>query len=204
MLLNFKESWEILNRYQIPLVESFSVTSKEELSSALEKLNFPVVMKIDSKEIVHKTDQGGVKLNITNKEEAEKNLEELLTICNEGVIVQKQIIGEEIIIGGKKDRSFGPVIMIGLGGVLVEIYKDIVFRLAPLDKEEALSMIEDIKGKKILEGFRGRPQVNKDSLAEVLVKTSRLLEKETQIKELDFNPVLARESSLVCDIKLIV
>lgn len=204
MLLNFTESQEILNRYQIPVVESFSVTNREELYLALEKLDFPLVMKIDSKEIVHKTDQGGVKLNITNKEDAERTLEELLTVCDEGVTVQKQIAGEEIIIGGKKDRSFGPVIMIGLGGVLVEIYKDIVFRLAPLEKEEALSMIEDIKGKKILEGFRGRPKVNKDSLAEVIVKTSHLLEKETQIKELDFNPVLARESSLVCDIKLIV
>jgi hypothetical protein len=204
MLLSFKESWEILNRYEIPLVESYVVKNKEDLSLMLEKLNFPVVMKIDSKEIVHKTDQGGVRLNITNEDEAFKNLDELLIICNEGVVVQEQTIGEEIIVGGKKDESFGPIIMIGLGGILVEIYKDIVFRLAPLNHTEASDMIEDIKGKKILEGFRGRPKVNKDSLAELIVKTSHLLEKESGIKELDFNPVLSADRSLVCDVKLIV
>ena len=204
MLLNFKESLNILERYDIPLVESFVVDNRESLLEALERVGFPAVMKIDSKEIVHKTDIGGVKLGIDSEEVAFSALEELLNINGSGVIVQKHTEGEEVIIGGKKDEVFGPIIMVGLGGVLVEIYKDIVFRLAPLDKSEAVDMIEDIKGKSILEGFRGRPVANKDLLAELLVKTSHLLEEEQQIKELDFNPVLVGESSLVCDVKLVV
>ncbi len=204
MLLSFKESQEIIDRRGIPMVESYVVKNEEELSSALEKLPFPVVMKIDSQKIIHKTDKGGVRLGVSNKEEAVSNLKELLNICEGEVIVQRHTEGEEIIIGGKKDPVFGPVVMIGLGGIFVEVYKDIVFRLAPLNKEEALEMIEEIRGRKILEGFRGRPVVDKEALAEVLVKTSYLLKEETRIKELDFNPVLAGDTSLVCDAKLII
>lgn len=204
MLLNYKESLNILDRYDIPLVESFVVDSQESLLSALEKVGFPAVMKIDSKEIVHKSDKGGVKLGIDSENAALLALEELLSIDGSGVIVQKHTKGEEVIIGGKRDGVFGPIVMVGLGGILVEIYKDIVFRLAPLNRDEALGMIEEIKGKTILEGFRGRPVANKESLAELLVKTSSLLEEEKEVKELDFNPVLVGESSLVCDVKLMV
>lgn len=204
MLLNFKESQKILSRYEIPMVDSLILENQEGLDAALNDLGFPVVMKIDSKETAHKTDIGGVKTGIENKEDAEKIFDDLFKIESGAVIVQKQTEGEEIIVGGKRDAVFGPVVMIGLGGILVEIYKDIVFKLAPLEKKGALEMIEEIKGKKILEGFRGRPVVNKESLAEVLVKTSSLLHEEPQIKELDFNPVLSGEASLVCDVKIII
>ncbi len=204
MLLNFSESLDILNKYEIPTVESYVVENDEGLFSAMEKIPFPFVMKIDSREIIHKTDKGGVVLGISSREEAVSRLRELLEICDGGVIVQKQTEGEEIIIGGKRDEVFGPVVMVGLGGIFVEIYKDIVFGLAPLNKKEALNMINSIKGKKILEGFRGRPSVNKEALAEVLERTSNLIQNEPQVKELDLNPVLVGENSLVCDVKILI
>ncbi|MGM0482243.1 MAG: acetate--CoA ligase family protein [Patescibacteria group bacterium] len=205
MLLNFKESQEILQRYDIPLLKTTPVKNHEELSEVLKSINFPIVMKVDSKEIAHKTEVGGVVTDIKNEEEAFMAMEELMKIESGGVLVQEQTEGEEVIIGGKRDKCFGPVVMVGLGGITVEIYKDIVFRLAPMEKQEALEMLEEIKGKKILEGFRGRPPINKDSLADILVKTSHLLKEEDSIQELDFNPVLSGGySSLVCDVKLIL
>ncbi|MGM0629453.1 MAG: acetate--CoA ligase family protein [Patescibacteria group bacterium] len=205
MLLNFKESQEILQRYDIPLLKTALANNHEELSEILKSIDFPIVMKVDSKEIAHKTEAGGVITDIENEEEASMAMEELLRIESEGVLIQKQTEGEEVIIGGKRDECFGPVVMVGLGGITVEIYKDIVFRLAPMEKQEALEMLEEIRGKKILEGFRGRPPINKDSLADILVKTSHLLKEEGSIQELDFNPVLSGEySSLVCDVKLIL
>ncbi|MFP4022232.1 MAG: acetate--CoA ligase family protein [Candidatus Paceibacterota bacterium] len=205
MLLSFQESKELLDKYQIPLLKSAMAGNEEELQSVLDDFDFPVVMKLDAPDMVHKTDKGGVKLGIQDRKEATKALKELLNINESGqVVIQPQSEGQEIIIGGKRDDIFGPVIMIGLGGIFVEIYQDIVFRLAPIDKEEAFLMLEDIKGKKILEGFRGHPAVNKEALAEILVRTSELLENEEQIKELDLNPVLVSDTSSVCDVKLIV
>ncbi|MFP4539482.1 MAG: acetate--CoA ligase family protein [Candidatus Paceibacterota bacterium] len=205
MLLSFQESKELLDKYQIPLLKSAMAGNEEELQSVLDDFDFPVVMKLDAPDMVHKTDKGGVKLGIQDREDATVALKELLNINENGqVVIQPQSEGQEIIIGGKRDDIFGPVIMIGLGGIFVEIYQDIVFRLAPIDKEEAFLMLEDIKGKKILEGFRGHPAVNKEALAEILVRTSELLENEEQIKELDLNPVLVSDTSSVCDVKLIV
>ncbi|MFP4617123.1 MAG: acetate--CoA ligase family protein [Candidatus Paceibacterota bacterium] len=205
MLLSFQESKELLDKYQIPLLKSAMAGNEEELQSVLDDFDFPVVMKLDAPDMVHKTDKGGVKLGIQDRKEATIALKELLNINESGqVVIQPQSEGQEIIIGGKRDDIFGPVIMIGLGGIFVEIYQDIVFRLAPIDKEEAFLMLEDIKGKKILEGFRGHPAVNKEALAEILVRTSELLENEEQIKELDLNPVLVSDTSSVCDVKLIV
>lgn len=204
MLLNFNDSQKILERYEIPLVDSRVIGNEEELLEALNELGQPVVMKIDpdTKESAHKTELGGVKVNLTNPEEAKQALSELLEI-EPRIIVQKQISGEEIIIGGQQDEVFGPTVMFGLGGVLVEIYEDIVFRLAPIDLEEARMMIEEIRGKQLLEGFRGREPVNKESLADILVKTGRLLAEEEQIRELDFNPIIGTDQPLVCDVKLI-
>lgn len=204
MLLNFKQSQETLEKYNIPLVKSFVIKNKKDLDSVLNELDLPIVMKIDSKEKAHKTEIGGVITGIKTKEEAEKAFDDLFKIEKSSILVQKQIEGEEIIIGGKRDEVFGPTVMIGLGGILVEIYKDTVFRLSPLNTETAMEMIEEIKGKKLLEGFRGRPVVNKEALAEILVRTSLLLQEESQIKEIDFNPVLAKDTSLVCDVKLII
>lgn len=205
MLLSFQESKELLDKYQIPLLKSAMAGNEEELQSVLDDFDFPVVMKLDAPDMVHKTDKGGVRLGIQDRKEATIALKELLNINENGqVVIQSQSEGQEIIIGGKRDDIFGPVIMIGLGGIFVEIYQDIVFRLAPIDKEEAFLMLEDIKGKKILEGFRGHPAVNKEALAEILVRTSELLENEEQIKELDLNPVLVSDTSSVCDVKLIV
>lgn len=205
MLLSFQESKELLDKYQIPLLKSAMAGNEEELQSVLDDFDFPVVMKLDAPDMVHKTDKGGVRLGIQDRKEATIALKELLNINENGqVVIQSQSEGQEIIIGGKRDDIFGPVIMIGLGGIFVEIYQDIVFRLAPINKEEAFLMLEDIKGKKILEGFRGHPAVNKEALAEILVRTSELLENEEQIKELDLNPVLVSDTSSVCDVKLIV
>lgn len=202
-LLPYLESQNILHQYDLNSVETRVVEKEEDLALALKELGWPVVMKTDHEELIHKTEAGGVKTNLQTEEEAQQAWQELHTL-HPRVVIQKQIRGEEIIIGGKRDEVFGPVLMVGLGGVLVEIYQDIAFRLAPVTKNEALAMIEEIKGKKLLEGFRGRRVIDKEELAAMIVKTGDLLVQEEQIQELDFNPVIAAEQLLICDIKIIL
>ncbi len=204
MLLSFKEGEEILKKYQIPLVRSFLVNKKEELPQIIEEIGFPLVMKIDSGEIFHRTEKGGVITGIKSEKEALEGLERLLSIEKvQGVIVQKEVSGVEIVIGGKRDSVFGPVVMVGLGGILVELLKETVFRLAPLEEAEALDMIEEMRGNEILDGFRGKERVERKDLANLLYKTSLLIKEEEDIKELDFNPVIAGKEILVCDLKIV-
>jgi len=202
-LLPYTESRLLLEKYDLPIVATRVVENQQELEEALVELGFPLVMKIDSEEVVHKTEQGGVRVGIGDRQEAEEVFQELSEL-HPRVLLQQQIEGEEIIIGGKRDEVFGPVVMAGLGGVLVEVYKDVAFRLAPPEKEQARQMLEELRGKKLLQGYRGRRPVNQDALAELIVKTGELLHQETRIQELDFNPVIAAEELLICDVKIMV
>jgi acyl-CoA synthetase (NDP forming) len=171
-------------------------------------------MKIISPDIVHKTDAGGVKLGLANAAQVEKAYHDIMSSVRqkapqaqiEGVSVQKMARpGIELIIGMNKDEQFGPVIMFGLGGIFVEILKDVSFRLVPLTPGDAAEMVAEIKGFRLLQGFRGQEPVNISLLEDLIVKISEFIDKNPQIKELDLNPVFGyRDSLAIVDARIIL
>ncbi len=213
-LLTEIESKELLKAAKIPVVDTRLATSKKEAVEIATKMGFPVVMKIVSPDISHKSDVGGVKLGIQNATQAGKAYSEILASVKKhdrkarivGVTVQKMARqGLEIIIGMTKDAQFGPVIMFGLGGILVEILKDVSFRIVPLEKRDAAEMITEIKGFPVLKGYRGQEPANVPFLEDLIVKVSDFVEKNPEIKELDLNPVFAyKDGATAVDARIIL
>ena len=213
-LLTEIESKELLKDAKIPVVETRLATSKTEAMELAKKMGFPVVMKIVSPDVVHKSDAGGVKLNIQNATQAGKAYSEILASIKKhypkakivGITVQKMAKqGIEVIIGMTKDAQFGPVIMFGLGGILVEVLKDVSFRIVPMTKRDAAEMITEIKGFPILKGYRGQDPADVPYLEELIVKVSDFVDKNPEIKELDLNPVFAYKSgALAVDARIIL
>lgn len=206
-MLDFSETKRLLEKYKIPLGKSKIVASQKEALIFAQKYNFPVVLKIFSPKILHKTDIGGVILNINNQNSLTESWEKISKLAKKQkakILIQKQLEGQQLIIGAKYDQVFGPVIMFGLGGIFVEILKDVSFRLAPITKKEAKEMIKEIKSYRILAGARKQKKVNLEKLSEVLVNCSRLISEETNIKEVDLNPVIANQRGVfVVDAKII-
>ena len=213
-LLTEIESKELLKAARIPVVETKLATSKTEAMELAKKMGFPVVMKIVSPDVVHKSDSGGVKLNILNATQAGKAYSEILASVKKhypkakivGITVQKMAKqGIEVIIGMTKDAQFGPVIMFGLGGILVEVLKDVSFRIVPMTRRDAAEMISEIKGFPILKGYRGQDPADVPFLEELIVKVSDFVDKNPEIKELDLNPVFAYKSgALAVDARIIL
>ncbi len=203
MILNYKKRENLLSKYNLKRPETFLVASKEDAQVKAKEIGFPVVAKISSDKHLHRTELGGVFVDIENKKELEEAFEKLMEIeGTEGIIIQKQVEGVEFIVGSKMDDVFGPTIMFGTGGVLVEVFEDVSFRVAPITERDAFEMINEVKGRKLLEGFRGGPKIPKKKLVDLLVKTSKLVYKE-RVKELDFNPVIGNENGLyICDVKI--
>jgi len=193
--------FDILDSYGIPCVKTTKIEAKSELEPAAEKIEFPVVLKVDSEEIVHKTDSGGVKLNIKDITELMNEFEKMVEkfrVHKPNFILQKhEKDGKEIIIGAKKQSGIDPMVMFGLGGVFVETLKDVQFRLAPLTKDQAVDMMHSIKGFPILEGTRGEKGVDFDALADILIRFSQLILDFPEIDEFDLNPVMAFENRVV-------
>ena len=192
------EAREVLKFYRIPLVEAEIVKNLEEAKSFVKKVGYPVVLKVISPQIIHKTEVGGVILNIrSDKElfeafhEIMKNVERSMPNAEiKGFFIQKMMPRDyEVIIGGKKDPTFGQTIAFGLGGIFVEVFEDVSFRVVPISKEDATEMIQEIKGYKILKGYRGKKLADINALIDILLKTSKMLEENEEIKELDINPV---------------
>jgi acyl-CoA synthetase (NDP forming) len=213
-LLTEIESKEWLKAAGIPVVETKLATSKTEAMELARKMGFPVVMKIVSPDVAHKSDAGGVKLNIQNATQVGKAYSEILAGVKKhypkakivGLTVQKMAKqGIEVIIGMTKDAQFGPVIMFGLGGILVEVLKDVSFRIVPMTKRDAAEMITEIKGFPILKGYRGQDPADIPYLEELIVKVSDFVDKNPEIKELDLNPVFAYKSgALAVDARIIL
>ncbi len=213
-LLTEIESKELLKAARIPVVETKLATSKTEAMELAKKMGFPVVMKIVSPDVVHKSDSGGVKLNILNATQAGKAYSEILASVKKhypkakivGITVQKMAKqGIEVIIGMTKDAQFGPVIMFGLGGILVEVLKDVSFRIVPMTRRDAAEMISEIKGFPILKGYRGQDPADVPYLEELIVKVSDFVDKNPEIKELDLNPVFAyKVGALAVDARVIL
>ena len=213
-LLTEIESKELMKAARIPVVETRLAISKKEATELAVKLGFPVVMKIVSPDVVHKSDAGGVKLSIQNATQAGRAYSEILANIKKhypkakivGVSVQKMAKqGIEIIIGMTKDAQFGPVIMFGLGGILVEVLKDVSFRIVPMTKRDASEMIAEIKGYPILKGYRGQDPADIPYLEDLIVKVSEFVDKNPEIKELDLNPVFAyKDGALAVDARIIL
>ena len=212
--LNEIESKKIAAAYNIPVVKIDVARSVDEAKELANKIGYPVVLKIFSPDVLHKSDVGGVKINLKNDSDVERAYNEIVenvkkNVPNariEGVVVQEFApFGLEIIIGGLYDQFFGPTIMFGLGGVWVEVLKDVTFRLAPINEEEAEDMIKEIKGYALLKGYRGQPPVSIDAIKRALVNASKLMYDNKEIKEMDLNPVLAYPDSVkVVDARIIL
>lgn len=187
---------DILSCAGIPLVPEMVSTSKEELTAFASKVGYPVVAKVVGP--VHKSDVGGVTLNIRTPEHLALEFERMMKIKDAtGVMVQKMLKGTELFIGAKYEERFGHVVLCGLGGIFVEVLKDVSSGLAPLSYGEAYSMIHSLRGYKIIKGTRGQKGINEQKYAEIIVRLSTLLRFATEIKEIDINPLLADENDVV-------
>ena len=184
------------------LQKKILVTNEEESARAAEEIGYPVVMKIVSPQIIHKSDAGGVKIGIKNQQEAKKAFSEILSNVKKyksdaeikGVLVQEMIgSAKETILGAKRDPLFGPLIMFGLGGIYVEVLKDVIFRLAPIDEHVAKEMVESIKTIKLLKGVRGEKESDIDGIVESIQRLSQLVNDFPEIEEFDMNPLLVLE-----------
>ena len=208
------EAKELLKEYEIPVPDFRLIKSEDEITGLAKEINFPMVMKIVSPDIIHKTDAGGVKVGIKTEKEARIAYQEIIFEAKKynkkakisGVIVYPMVPqGTEIIIGIMKDPHFGPVIMFGLGGIFVEILKDISFRILPIEERDAEEMINEIKGSKILKGVRGEGPKDIKAIKNLLLKISQLALENPEISEIDLNPVLVFEKGLqVIDARMIL
>ena len=208
------EAKQILMQSGINCTDTRLAATKEAAVELSEEFGYPVVLKVSSVDITHKSDAGGVKVNLKNKAEVENAFDEIIQSCKtavptakiEGVSVQPMgKPGIEVIIGVIKDPSFGPTIMFGLGGVFVEVLKDVAFRIIPIEKSDAGDMINEIKGKKLLEGYRGQEPADVASLQQMLLKLSDFVNETPEIQEIDMNPVFAyKDGAVVVDARIIL
>lgn len=197
-----EEGYEILKAYGFSTPKNFLATNEEEAVKFSEDISYPVVMKIVSPEIIHKSDSGGVKIGIRNQEQARKAFNDILTNVKNyksdahinGVLVQEMVeTAKETILGAKRDPLFGPLIMFGLGGIYVEVLKDVIFRLAPINIEDAKEMINSIQTIKLLQGVRGENPSDIEGIIESLQRLSQLITDFPEIEEFDMNPLLVLE-----------
>lgn len=208
------EAKEVLASAGINVALTKLATSKKEAISSAKEMGFPVVLKIVSPDVLHKSDAGGVKLNLNSQAQVGKAYDDIISSVKQknpaanvlGVAVQKMAApGTEVIIGMSKDPQFGPVIMFGLGGIFVEIMKDVAFRIVPLTPRDAREMIHDIKGFPLLEGYRGQEPVSLRHLEEILLKVSEFADRHPEVKELDLNPVFAyKDGAIAVDARIIL
>jgi acetate---CoA ligase (ADP-forming) subunit beta len=208
------EAKQAVREAGIAVTQTRLAASPKEAVAISKEIGYPVALKIASTDITHKSDVGGVKTGLKDAKEVKKAYEDIMASVADkkpqariqGVTVQPMARpGVEVIIGMSKDPQFGPVIMFGLGGIFVEVLKDVSFRLIPIEKRDAVEMIEEIKGRALLNGYRGQEPAGKEALAEILLKVSAMVEKTPDIKELDLNPVFAyKDSTIAADARIVL
>ena len=201
------EAFDLLDAYGVPVADARVVRTREEAALAARRVGYPVAMKIVSETIVHKTDVAGVVLGLRDDAAVTGAYDELASRPQvSGVLVQAMAPrGVELFVGMTRDPSFGPLVAFGAGGTSVELWGDVVFRVAPLTTTDASEMIESIRARKLLDGFRGAPAADRDAIRDVLLRVSRLAEDEPRIAELDINPLVAFEpgrGALVVDARI--
>jgi acetate---CoA ligase (ADP-forming) len=196
------EALAVFRAYGIPVLESRVVATADEAAAAAEELGLPVVLKVESADVVHKSDVGGVVVNLGTAEEVHAEFDAMMARVRaklpdarlDGALVQPFVRGgRETIIGGTTDPTFGPLLMFGLGGIYVEAMQDVSFRVSPVSDEDAREMVRAIRGYRVLEGFRGEPPVDQATLIEMIQRVSQLMMENPEIEELDINPFLIKE-----------
>lgn len=213
-MLSEVEAKKLLEQAGIPVNDTRLARTKSEAVSLSKEIGFPVVMKIVSPDVVHKSDIGGVRLGLAHTVQVQKAYTEIVSNVKEklpgarieGVSVQKMAQpGVEIIIGMTEDVQFGPVIMFGLGGIWVEAIKDVAFRVVPVSAWDANEMVREIKGFAVLQGYRGQEAVDISFLVKLITQISEFIEKNPQIKELDINPLIAYgDSAVAVDARIVI
>jgi len=188
--------------YGIPVTRFKVALTPDEAVKFADQIGYPLVLKIVSPDILHKFDVGGVMLNLKNTAEVKDAYNKILENVKRhkpdakivGVLVQEMAPSStEVIVGATKDPQFGPALMFGLGGIFVEILRDVTFRIAPITESDASEMISEVKGYPILKGYRGQPTADIDAIVKILLNTSRLITEHMEIKELDLNPIMVYE-----------
>lgn len=206
------EAKRLLSKHGIRVNYDRPASSRSEAADAAASLGFPAAMKVLSPNIIHKTDAGGVFLNVRDEREAMHAYDSIMAAVREkepsarieGVLVSPMVRGVETIVGAKKDAQFGPVVMFGLGGVFVEVLRDVSFRVVPIYRRDAASMVREIKSRRVLEGVRGKKPVNVRAIEDALLKVSRLMEREKNVEELDINPLIVdSRAAVVVDARVI-
>jgi acyl-CoA synthetase (NDP forming) len=213
-ILTEVESKQLLEETGVPTAHARLATTGDAAVEAARDMGLPVALKIVSPQITHKTDVGGVKLNLNSPEEVAAAFDEIMAAARkaapdatiEGVSVQQMARpGTEIIVGVSTDPQFGPVLMFGLGGVLVEVLKDVSFRIIPIVARDARQMIHEIKGFPLLEGYRGQDPADLAALESLLLRVSDFVEKHPEVSELDLNPVFAyKDGALAVDARIVL
>ena len=212
--LTSTESKQVSDAYGISIPQEGLATSSDKAATLAEEIGYPVVLKVSSQDILHKTEAGGVLVNLTTAADVSKGYDTIIKNAQAyksnaeiaGVQVQQMLPpGQEVIVGAVTDPSFGKLVAFGLGGILVEVLKDVTFRLAPASHEDALSMIDGIKAAEVLRGVRGSEPVNRDALATLIENVSALIADFPEIHELDLNPVLATSESVTAvDVRILL
>lgn len=188
---------ELLDAAGISRVKEVTVSTKTELEEALSSINFPVVMKVSG--VLHKSDAGGVALNISCTQQAQVEFDRLMDIPDAtGVLIQEMLSGRELFAGVSKTAGFGHLLMFGMGGIFIEIFKDVAASLAPVGREEVLNLLKTLKSWKIFEGARGMKPLNTDKFADIIERLSALLIVAPEIEEMDLNPILATSENMTC------
>ena len=193
--LSEHDSKRVLAAYGVPVVNEELVGEPSRVIEAAERLGYPVAIKACSPALMHKSDRGLVRLNVDDASSAQSAVAEIAKavgdIALDGYLVQPMVRGKrEVIVGGTRDSLFGPCVMLGLGGILVEALADVAFRLAPLEERDALEMLNELRGRRIFESVRGEPAVDRRSLCAVLIAVGRILEEHAGLSQVDVNPLI--------------
>jgi acyl-CoA synthetase (NDP forming) len=197
------ESKKIFAAAGIPVTKEILTDTIEDAIAAGNKIGYPVVLKISSPEVSHKSDFGGVNLGISDEEALRVACEDLKRRAEDASIEFSFLLqemadpGQELLVGAKRDATFGPAILFGLGGVFTEVLDDVAIRISPIEREEAQKMVREIKGAPVLDGFRGMPPVDLEAVVDVILKVSELMETYEEISELDINPLFGYEKSVL-------
>ena len=207
-MLTMREGFGLLRKYGIPAAEYEVVKGPDAAAKAAKRIGYPVVLKLDSPDIVHKTEKGAVAAGIKDEAMLRSSLKAMLRRAGKarirGIVVQEQCHGKEIIIGGADDPQFGDVVLFGLGGIFVEVLKDVAVRVTPITRRDAEKMVREIEGYPVLAGVRGERGVNTKAIVEAIMKVSKMVDKERQIKELDINPLFVDEKGVkAADVRVV-
>jgi acyl-CoA synthetase (NDP forming) len=213
LVLTVDESRRVMELSGIPINKSGLAKTEDEAVNLASRIGYPLVMKMVSPQVIHKTEVGGVEVNINGEDEVRMIYNELIKRTKNkipdaeitGILLEEMIHGTELIIGTTEDPQFGPMIMFGVGGIFVEVYKDVSFRLIPISKGDAQAMLNEIKGKALLTGVRGLPVADTDQLVNILIKVSDMVSTYPEIKEMDINPlIITKNGAIAADARIVL